>query len=239
MFNKEGSKWVAEFKATSDFNLHIERDLKGFLFLKQRTAEGGEYDSTSNASFAPMDSVVDYDFTGLIYPKFIKIVSEVEPTYAAVTTSGEVTEIKSQSKEIEVTSNGTTEVAPDTGFAYLNSVKVKTNVAGGGEGSGDTMEYFRAQDAPQLKPYMSAVKMVAHGGVVTQVSNYMPKLANIVESAEILAFGVDFQARNVVAASGQKLDMISLYGIIQETGLSADQIAAIPRITKEEFYNLA
>lgn len=53
------------------------------------------------------------------------------PIYAAITTDGEVTEIKTQSKEIEITSNGTADITPDAGFAYLNSVKVKTNVAGG------------------------------------------------------------------------------------------------------------
>ena len=61
--------------------------------------------------------------------------SEVEPTYAAVTSAGEVTEIKSQDKSVEVTANGTIDVTPDAGFAYLNSVKVKTNVPTSGGGS--------------------------------------------------------------------------------------------------------
>lgn len=236
IFTKQADRWVAEFIANNDFNLHIEGVVEGNVSVFQRGSESGNYafvkEGTPHPSYA---NVYDYDFAALIYPKFIKVSCATEPTSGIVTSDGEITEIKAQTKEIEVTSNGTTEVTPDAGFSYLNSVKVKTNVQSGG---GSTMEYFSAQDAPQLKPYMSAVKMVAHAGAVTQVSNYTPKLANIVESAEILAFGVDFQARNVVVAGGQKIEMPSLDAIIQETGLSADQLAAIPRLTEEEFYNL-
>jgi hypothetical protein len=71
-----------------------------------------------------------------VYPKYIKIVSKVEPTYAAITTDGEVTEIKTQSKEIEITSNGTTNITPDSGFTYLDSVKVMVDVPTEGGGSG-------------------------------------------------------------------------------------------------------
>jgi hypothetical protein len=66
-----------------------------------------------------------------------------------VTTDGEITEIKSQSKEVEVTANGTMDITPDAGFSYLNSVKVKTNVptSGGGGGGGTELEgeYYLAK----------------------------------------------------------------------------------------------
>lgn len=84
-FVKEGSKYVCEFEVSSDFNLHLERDKGGFLFLYQRSSDGGSYDSVGDAKFAPHDSIIDYDCTALVYPKFIKIVSEVEPTCAVVT----------------------------------------------------------------------------------------------------------------------------------------------------------
>lgn len=83
-----------------------------------------------------------------MYPKYIKIVSKVEPTYAAITTDGEVTEIKTQSKEIEITSNGITNITPDSGFTYLNSVKVKTNVptsGGGGVEIDPLTEYYLSE----------------------------------------------------------------------------------------------
>lgn len=84
-FVKEGGKYSAEFEVTADFNLHIERDTNGFLFVQQRTASSGQYDSIQGVNFAPNDIVIDIDFVGVVYPKWIKVVSEVEPTVAVVT----------------------------------------------------------------------------------------------------------------------------------------------------------
>lgn len=84
-FVKEGGKYSAEFEVTSDFNLHIERDTNGFLFVQQRTASSGQYDSIQRANFTPSDLIIDIDFVGAVYPKRIKIVSEAEPTLAVVT----------------------------------------------------------------------------------------------------------------------------------------------------------
>lgn len=88
-FIKQGDKYVAEFEVTSDFNLHIERDVKegGFLFVNQRTSKEGQYDSVGGASFNYGDPVVDIDFTGLVYPKYIQVISKVLPTKAEVTVS--------------------------------------------------------------------------------------------------------------------------------------------------------
>jgi hypothetical protein len=83
-FVKEGGKYSAEFEVTADFNLHIERDDNGFLFVQQRTASSGQYDSIQGANFTPSDLVIDIDFVGAVYPKWIKIVSEAEPTMAVV-----------------------------------------------------------------------------------------------------------------------------------------------------------
>lgn len=129
--------FVSEFQASADFNLHIERKESGKLLMYQMT-QGGKYDLVDDFGYKDTDSVIDYDCIALVYPKTIKIVSEVEPTYAAVTTSGEVTEIKSQSKEVEVTANGTMNIKPDAGFGYLSAVKVKTNVPQNGEGGGSS-----------------------------------------------------------------------------------------------------
>ena len=84
-FEKQGTKWVAEFKVTSDFNLHIEREEAGFLFVQQRTTPDGEYDSVNGANFSPSDGVIDMDFVALVYPKWIKVVSEAEVTMGIVT----------------------------------------------------------------------------------------------------------------------------------------------------------
>jgi len=84
-FRKEGSKYIAEFAATADFNLHLEREDGGLLYVQQRTSTSGQYDSIKGGDFAPQDKIVDCDFLGVVYPKYIKIVSEVEPTLAIVT----------------------------------------------------------------------------------------------------------------------------------------------------------
>lgn len=93
-FTEIEGKYVAEVKVTADFNLHIEREGSGFLNVSVRTTEDGAYDSVKGASFNYADPVVDCDFTGVIYPKYIKIVSKVQPTKAVITSAGEVTEIK-------------------------------------------------------------------------------------------------------------------------------------------------
>lgn len=83
-FNKEGKNFVAEFEATADFNLHIERNKGGDILLYVRT-QGGGYDIVDDFGVQRHQGVIDYDCTALVYPKWIKIVSEVEPTFAAVT----------------------------------------------------------------------------------------------------------------------------------------------------------
>lgn len=88
IFEKQGTKWVAEFEVTSDFNLHIEREEAGFLFVQQRTTDDGEYDSVNGANFSPSDGVIDMDFVALVYPKYIKVVSEAEVTRAVVLPEG-------------------------------------------------------------------------------------------------------------------------------------------------------
>jgi hypothetical protein len=143
-FNKNGDAWVAEFEATDKFNLHMEGLLLGSFSILQRTA-GGKYTHVRDIPTYPrFDKVFDYDFDALVYPKFIKIVSETEPTYAEVVSDGEITEIKSQTKEVEVTANGTTQVAPDAGYSYLTGVTVKTNVpqSGGSGGEESHAEYY-------------------------------------------------------------------------------------------------
>lgn len=92
-FTQVDEKWVAEFSVTDDFNLHIEREESGYLIVNQRTTAEGKYDSIRDGSFNYGDPVVDIDFTGVIYPKYIQVISKVEPTYAEVTSNGEVTQI--------------------------------------------------------------------------------------------------------------------------------------------------
>lgn len=91
-FVKQGSRYIAEFQTTGDYNLHIEREESGYLYVNQRTPDTGKYDSVNGASFNYSDKVVDVDFTCIVCPKHIQVVSKVLPTMAIVTAAegGEV-----------------------------------------------------------------------------------------------------------------------------------------------------
>ena len=83
-FEKVGNQYVAEFEATADFNLHIEREENGVLELHQRGSEEGKYDFAWSAGINGR-KVVDYDFGALVYPKWIKVVSGSEVVRGEVT----------------------------------------------------------------------------------------------------------------------------------------------------------
>lgn len=77
-FENVDNLWVAEFEVKGDFNIHLERDAEGRLNIYQRTA-GEKYELMYGRT------VYDCDFTSLVYPKAIKIVSSVNPMLAVVT----------------------------------------------------------------------------------------------------------------------------------------------------------
>lgn len=103
-FTQVGDKYVAEFEVTSDFNLHIEREGSGYLFVNQRTTAEGKYDSIRSGSFNYGDPVVDVDFVSSIYPKYIQVVSKIKPTMAVVT-AGEGGEVGYSEAQIAETLN--------------------------------------------------------------------------------------------------------------------------------------
>lgn len=85
VFNKIENEWVAEFEATSDFNLHLERVKNGFLEIKQRGCPEGEFERVYEAGGIFAGKVYDRDFGALVYPKWIKVTSSVEVTKGVVT----------------------------------------------------------------------------------------------------------------------------------------------------------
>ena len=93
-FKKENGKFVAEFKVSAEFNIHIEKQLTGDLILKQRSIENGQYDVIEDFGYNKGgDFVIDRDVQGFIAPKWIKIESAVLPTLAVITTSGDVEQV--------------------------------------------------------------------------------------------------------------------------------------------------
>ena len=100
----------------------------------QRSSDVGEYDIVRGASFSYTDPVVDADFTAMVYPKYIKVVSFVEPVSAEVVEStggqgGGSISIDNQDKSLDVTENGTYEVIADSGYTGLGKVTVNVDVA--------------------------------------------------------------------------------------------------------------
>ena len=62
IFEKEHGMYVAEFQATGDFNIHLERNDRGILNILQSTVADGKYDSISTHNVI-QDRVFDCDFT--------------------------------------------------------------------------------------------------------------------------------------------------------------------------------
>ena len=87
-FEKNESVWAAEFTATKDFNLHIEGVTEGTVSVYQRGSAEGEFAFVRSATPYPSyGKVYDFDFSALVYPKYIKVVCAAEPTMAEVTYS--------------------------------------------------------------------------------------------------------------------------------------------------------
>lgn len=83
-FVKKGEWYEADFTADKDFNLHIEK-ANGSLSMYQTTVQGGQYEDVRGLNFGLDNTVVDIDFTALVFPKYIRVVSKVMPTLAVVT----------------------------------------------------------------------------------------------------------------------------------------------------------
>lgn len=87
-FEKLNGLYVAEFEATSDFNLHIERNQRGAFTIAQRGTKQGKYAYITDENYDDRVTI-DVDMLGEIYPKYIKVTSVTEPTYAEVNMKSE------------------------------------------------------------------------------------------------------------------------------------------------------
>lgn len=255
-FNKTGELYVAEFKADKEFSLHIERmNGLGSIKMQQNGAEGGKYadveDFEASNSTKP---VIEYDSGAFVAPKWIRIESSVLPTYAAITTEGDVVEIKSQVKSIEVTANGNTEVIPDAGFAGLTKVNVSVNVpqsGGSGEDGGNTMEYFDlSNEQTAIYPILNSValfctklKLATSDGEPTAIMDYsgLSVMSMQMANYKIIGGGVDFNTITITKQNGEIIKSTYLESFLQtiaQGGYTIEDYNNLPRITKEQFYNL-
>lgn len=232
-FTKQGKTYVAEFEVNADFNLHIEKSQSGYLYMQQRSTSG-KWDSVRNFQATDSDYIVDYDFTALVYPKQIRLVSKYAPTMCVLTSDGDVIEIKSQSKEVEITQNGEMSVTPDDGFAYLSSVNVKTNVPqqGGGESGGEIYIKEEPEKMTDLLigsfSYLTKVEKLSGEKFIIPSAQYFASFSiNPEEAPTPLSYMVLGDTYIDTDAGRMKIkDRISQFGM------------ELTEITKEEFYNL-
>lgn len=209
-FEKVGNKYVAEFEATADFNIHIERAEQGTLEVYQRGIAEGEYDFAWSAGIGAR-KVIDYDFAALVYPKWIKVVSGSE----------------------------------------VLSASVNFNEGGGsGSGSGEasTIEYLDVSGLDlssmphtilKLEYCATAYRIVKAERLM--VGPYAVMRENIDEETILKAIAIDANAQMITpespSGSGETIKCTIKEYLIKLLGDWAD-IDAIPRITKEQFYNL-
>lgn len=159
-------------------------------------------------------------------------------------------DIKTQDKEIEITSNGTTEVTPDEGFAYLNKVSVKTNVVQSGGESND-VEYisFKDEVSDETLSMITALSLsirleIEEEGITAslvvpaftyskQFSQYKPSAVKFNRNEKInMPSGFD-DSGNPIIQSLTATEYIEMSG-----QAFIDRFNSLPRITKDEFYSL-
>ena len=200
-------RYEAYFEALGDFNLHVERVKNGTLEVYQRGIAEGEYDFAWSAGIGAR-KVIDYDFAAFVYPKWIKVVSSSEVVTASVNFN-----------------------------------------EGGGSGSGSgeisTVEYL---DISNWGINNNKVNLVNKSNIIkVEKDGYMfcitPAMAlgMMANSTEEV---LDFFANATIAVCID-FNLVLKYPdgeftnkeLLLENGFSQEELDAIPRITKEEFYS--
>lgn len=88
-FIKKGSNYEAEFEATSNFNLHVERTKSGRISLFQKASGEVNYASQSTYNDNNAPRIINTDVSSLVYPKFVKIVSNIPVEKCVITMEDE------------------------------------------------------------------------------------------------------------------------------------------------------
>lgn len=218
--------WEAEFEATADFNLHIEGVPEGQVRIYQRGTSDGEYAYVREATPYPSFSdVYDFDFSALVYPKWIRVVCGNKPTSAQIVTDGDVQQMKFQDKTVEIASNGTTTVTPDDGFTALGKVSVNVNVPTSGGGVG----YLYFENIP-LKGILDVLMF---SSLINNGTQIIPSF--------VCGFDSQGKEENITVHK-----IAAPYGYTwNDTKITEDflrefmSIGGIVEITEEEFYNLS
>lgn len=83
-FKNKGGAYEAQVKVEGDFNIHVERPKTSLLKIYQKSSEEGQYASESSWGSSKEPKVIDEDFSMLVYPKVVKIVSGAPVEKASV-----------------------------------------------------------------------------------------------------------------------------------------------------------
>ena len=157
-----------------------------------------------------------------------------------------------QEKQVEITENGEITITPDAGFAYLNKVSVKTNVAqsgGGGSEGGDEYMYWDISNAVASLPedtmllFMSLSSMLfvntTFGKMYAPssffITHFADSLSELYQRTLKIAFNMGQQCHTIELGDSTIGDFMRSQGLTDENLLAE---AGISVITKEEFYTI-
>jgi hypothetical protein len=210
-FEKLNSVYVAEFKITSNCNIHIEREDLGMFTIESRGSKSGKYVPMENGYYGDKYTI-DVDMLGNIYPKCIKITSASKPTYAEVNFAGE-----------GGNSGGGGNSDDGGGLTYFDLSGISNDDIIDTVMYASIVKAISATDAPD--------EGVNAGDIIILPMIYFMDLETSVSLTPI-AIGIALQERtNFMGQSITIEDFV-------KNEIGDEVYNSIPRITKEEFYNI-
>ena len=136
-----------------------------------------------------------------------------------------------QTKDIEITEAGTTEITPDEGFFALKKVNLNVNVQGGGSGDIEYLDLSGMPGAGELGVMASLVKLKKGDGSFAIAPPMQVLLTNgsidTNQMLNVVAMAVNPNAEVFINGANATID-----------ALVGGMLAQFPRLTKEEFYAL-
>lgn len=200
---------MAEFEATAPFSIHLERPKGGFINMLQRSVDSGTFVAVKN--FNP-----NYNATQVI---------DADCGQGAV-----------YPKWIRLESAVEPSVA---------EVTFESESSGGGAGTESTMEYLDVSGVDFVNggtkegnllmlSFMAKCNHTILGdNAIVPIGQLYVAGTSKTTSVHALAF--DFSAKFIVNTGTTN---VSLKEALIQTGWTEEELAAIPRITKEQFYSL-
>ena len=150
---------------------------------------------------------------------------------------GEVFDSTLQTKDVEITEGGLTEITPDDGYLGLAKVNVNVSAGQGGSGGGASIEYFDISS----EEHRALVEIAISAAIVKLKDDINTKIAppmmilmsgnelSMEKLMQVTAFAIDIDILLKGLSNAKDVTIRDLYGAYLEN---------VPRLTKEEFYDL-